>query len=134
MLILKYNQLLLDNKRQILQENLRDVKVMKRKHLIDRLVLDEKRIEGIRHSINEIVKFKSPLNRVLEDWRRPNGMRIKKVTTKIKKRGKILEKIVGELSYLLLEVYPFVNKYDWGILKPQIHRSAGGTVDKKDGF
>ena len=89
--LLKYNQLLLDNKRQILQENLRDVKVMKRKHLIDRLVLDEKRIEGMRYSINEIIKFKNPLNRVLDDWRRPNGLRIRKITTPIGIIGIIYE-------------------------------------------
>ena len=73
-----YNQLLLKNKKQILKENLKDVKSSSRKHLLDRLVLDEKRIEGIRNSINEIVKFKNPLNKTLEDWRRPNGLRIKK--------------------------------------------------------
>jgi glutamate-5-semialdehyde dehydrogenase len=89
--LLKYNQLLLDNKRQILQENLRDVKVMKRKHLIDRLVLDEKRIEGMRYSINEIIKFKNPLNRVLDDWRRPSGLRIRKITTPIGIIGIIYE-------------------------------------------
>ena len=43
-LLIKYNQLLSENKKQILQENLKDVKAVKRKHLIDRLILDEKRI------------------------------------------------------------------------------------------
>ena len=89
--LLKYNQLLLENKKKILQENLKDVRIMKRKHLIDRLVLDEKRIESIRHSINEIVKFKNPLNRVIEDWKRPNGLRISKVTTPIGVIGIIYE-------------------------------------------
>jgi glutamate-5-semialdehyde dehydrogenase len=89
--LLKYNQLLSENKKQILQENLKDVRAVKRKHLIDRLILDEKRIEGIRHSINEIVKFKNPLNRVLEDWKRPSGLRIRKVTTPIGVIGIIYE-------------------------------------------
>jgi glutamate-5-semialdehyde dehydrogenase len=88
---LKYNQLLSENKKQILQENLKDVRAVKRKHLIDRLILDEKRIEGIRYSINEIMKFRNPLNRVLEDWKRPNGMRIRKVTTPIGVIGIIYE-------------------------------------------
>ena len=89
--LLKYNQLLSENKKQILQENLKDVKAVKRKHLIDRLILDEKRIEGIRYSINEIMKFRNPLNKVLEDWKRPNGMRIRKVTTPIGVIGIIYE-------------------------------------------
>ena len=71
--LLNYNQLLLRNKKQILQENVKDVKNVKRSHLIDRLVLDDKRIDGIRNSVNEILKFKNPLNKVLEEWKRPNG-------------------------------------------------------------
>ena len=104
--LLKYNQLLLENKKQILQENLKDVRSVKRKHLIDRLILDEKRIEGIRHSINEIVKFKNPLNRVLQDWRRPNGMRIRKVTTPIGIIGIIYESrpnVTSDVSALSLK-------------------------------
>ena len=34
---------------------------------MDRLILNEKRIEGIRNSINEIAKFKNPIGRVLEN-------------------------------------------------------------------
>ena len=51
---------------------------VKRKNLIDRLILNEKRIESIRSSINEIKKFKSPVGKTLASWRRPNGLRIKK--------------------------------------------------------
>jgi glutamate-5-semialdehyde dehydrogenase len=52
-----YNRSLLRNKKKIITENLKDVKSVKRKHLVDRLILDEKRIEGIRNSINQIAKF-----------------------------------------------------------------------------
>ena len=68
-----YNQLILKNTNKIIRENLRDVKSVKRKHLVDRLILNKKRIEGIRHSINEITKFKDPVGKVLEIWRRPNN-------------------------------------------------------------
>ena len=77
--LLSYNRLLLENKKQILQENIKDVKNVKKKHLVDRLVLDDERIEGIRSSVNEIFKFKSPLNKVLETWKRPTGLKIKKL-------------------------------------------------------
>ena len=73
-----YNKSLLDNKRKIIKENHRDVKNIKRKHLVDRLMLNEKRIEEIRHSINEIAKFKNPIGQVLEKWQRPNKLKIKK--------------------------------------------------------
>ena len=67
--LFNYNQLLLKNKKQILQENTKDIKNVKRKHLVDRLVLNDERIEDIRSSINEILKFKSPLNKVLDEWK-----------------------------------------------------------------
>ena len=73
-----YNQSLQKNSNKIIRENLKDVKNVKRKHLVDRLILNKKRIEGIRHSINEIAKFKDPVGRVLETWRRPNNLTIKK--------------------------------------------------------
>ena len=87
-----YNQSLLKNTNKIIKENLRDVKNVKRKHLVDRLILNKRRIEGIRHSINEISKFKDPVGRVLETWRRPNKLTIKKVTTPIGVIGVILRK------------------------------------------
>jgi len=86
-----YSQLLLKNKNLILRENAKDVKFSKRKNLIDRLILDEKRIEGIRTSINEIIKYKSPLNKILENWKRSNGLKIKKVSTPIGIIGIIYE-------------------------------------------
>ena len=86
-----YNQSLLKNTNKIIRENLKDVKNVKRKHLVDRLILNRKRIDGIRHSINEIAKFKNPIGRVLESWRRPNNLIIKKVTTPIGVIGVIYE-------------------------------------------
>ncbi len=86
-----YNQSLLKNTNNIIRENLKDIKNVKRKHLVDRLILNKKRIEGIRHSINEIAKFKDPIGRVLETWRRPNNLTIKKVTTPIGVIGVIYE-------------------------------------------
>ena len=86
-----YNQSLLKNTNKIIRENLKDVKNVKRKHLVDRLILNKKRIEGIRHSINEIAKFQNPVGRILETWRRPNNLTIKKVTTPIGVIGVIYE-------------------------------------------
>ncbi len=86
-----YNQSLLKNTSKIIRENLKDVKNVKRKHLVDRLILNKKRIEGIRQSINEIAKFKDPVGRVLEKWRRPNNLTIKRVSTPIGVIGVIYE-------------------------------------------
>ena len=86
-----YNKLLLKYKNNIIKENLKDVKNAKRKNLVDRLILNKKRIEGIRNSINEIEKFKNPIGRVLDQWSRPNNLRIKKVSTPIGVVGVIYE-------------------------------------------
>ena len=72
-----YNKALLKNKNQILKENLKDVKNIKRKHLIDRLTLNSKRIDSIRNSINEIIKFENPVGKTILAWKRPNGLKIK---------------------------------------------------------
>ncbi|MDA7715098.1 glutamate-5-semialdehyde dehydrogenase [Pelagibacteraceae bacterium] len=86
-----YNKSLLKNKKKIINENLKDVKNIKRKHLVDRLILNEKRIEGIRYSISEITKFRDPIGRVLDQWQRPNKLKIKKVSTPIGIIGVIYE-------------------------------------------
>ena len=86
-----YNTEILRNKKRIINENQKDVKNAKRKQLIDRLILNEKRIEGIRFSINQISKFKSPVGKVLESWERPNGLKIKKISTSIGVIGIIYE-------------------------------------------
>ena len=86
-----YNKLLLSNKKQIIRENNKDVKMAKRRNLIDRLILNEKRIESMRHSINEIIRFKDPIGRKLSEWKRPNGLKIKKITTPIGVIGVIYE-------------------------------------------
>ena len=86
-----YNKSLKINKRKIIKENDKDVKNIKRKNLIDRLILNENRIEGIRDSINEISKHKNPIGRVLENWNRPNKLNIKKISTPIGVIGVIYE-------------------------------------------
>jgi glutamate-5-semialdehyde dehydrogenase len=86
-----YNYSLLRNKKKIIKENFKDVKNVRRKHLVDRLILNDKRIEGIRYSINQISKFKDPIGRVLEQWQRPNKLKIKKISTPIGVIGVIYE-------------------------------------------
>ncbi len=86
-----YNKKILKNKKHILRENQKDVKNIKRKKLVDRLILNEKRIDSIRGSINDIIKFSNPIGKVLAEWKRPNKLKIKKVTTPIGVIGVIYE-------------------------------------------
>ncbi len=86
-----FNKSIKSNKKQILKENSKDIKSAKKKQLIDRLILNDQRIDGIRNSINEIIKFKNPIGKVLEEWKRPNKLNIKKISTPIGVIGIIYE-------------------------------------------
>ncbi len=86
-----YIKLLAQNKKKIIRENAKDIKVCKREELIDRLTIDEKKIESIRSSINQIIKFGDPLGKTVQKWKRPNNLIIKKVTVPIGVIGIIYE-------------------------------------------
>ena len=91
----KFLQLIEKNKRIILKENSKDIKfAIKKKlpeNLINRLLLDQKKLGEIKFSINKIIKLSDPINRVLDKWKRPNGLIIKRVSTPIGVIGVIYE-------------------------------------------
>ena len=90
-----YSRELFKNKKKIIRENIKDVRICKREDLIDRLMLNEKKIENIRNSINQITKFKDPLGKIIKKWKRPNKLIIKKVTIPIGVIGVIYESRPG---------------------------------------
>ena len=59
--------------------------------LIDRLTLNEDRIDNMIRSLNEIINLKDPVGIVLSEWDRPNGLHIKKITVPIGVLGIIYE-------------------------------------------
>ncbi len=60
-------------------------------NLIERLVLDSKKIKSIKKSVKDIIKLEDPINKVLERWKRPNGLLIRKISTPIGIIGVIYE-------------------------------------------
>ena len=90
-----YYRLIEKNKKLILNENKKDIKnALKKKikdNLIKRLILDDKKISDIINSIKKIIKLKDPTNIVLEKWKRPNGLNIKRVSIPIGVIGVIYE-------------------------------------------
>jgi len=86
-----YIKFISKNKKRIIQENKKDVKKLKRKNMLDRLILNEKKIDGIINSINEIKKFPNPVGKILESWTGKNKLNIKRVTTPIGVIGIIYE-------------------------------------------
>jgi|TARA_B100002052_G_scaffold288663_1_gene305103 glutamate-5-semialdehyde dehydrogenase len=86
-----YSKNIFKNKKLIIKANLQDIKNAKKKNLIDRLVLDENRINDLRRSIISIANYKNPIGKVLEKWKRPNKLNIKKISTPIGVIGVIYE-------------------------------------------
>ena len=94
--VLSNYALLLDReKKSILRENKKDVKFAEnkglKKNLINRLLVDETKLRGIKDSIKKISKLKDPVNVTLEKWSRPNGLNIKRVSIPIGVIGVIYE-------------------------------------------
>ena len=88
--------LLLDKEKKfILRENKKDIKFAVNKglkeNLINRLLVDEMKLKGIRDSVKKISKLKDPVNITLEKWSRPSGLNIKKVSIPIGVIGVIYE-------------------------------------------
>ncbi len=86
-----YIKFILLNKKNIIKENKKDIKNLKRKNILDRLILDEKKIDGIIKSINEIKQFPNPVGKILESWKGKNKLNIKRITTPIGVIGIIYE-------------------------------------------
>jgi len=57
----------------------------------DRLALTPARVEAMARSLDEIADLADPLARVLADWTRPNGLRIRRVASPIGVIGMIYE-------------------------------------------
>ena len=59
--------------------------------LIDRLTLNEDRINGMVNCLDEIINLKDPTGIVLSEWDRPNGLHIQKVSVPLGVIGIIYE-------------------------------------------
>ena len=71
----------------ILEANSRDVEKARaegtKESLVDRLLLNEKRIDGIIEGINIVIRQEDPIGKVQTGWTHPNGLQIEKVTVPI---------------------------------------------------
>lgn len=82
-------------KAAILDANAKDMAAAKAKDLtpalLDRLALDEKRIEAMAKGIDEIRGLKDPIGAVITGWERPNGLQIQRVRVPLGVIGIIYE-------------------------------------------
>ena len=93
--LVQFSSLIKKYKTKILEANDEDVKLSlnnnANKASIDRLRLDNDRINSLQSVMLNVAKQKSPVDQILETIIRPNGLKISKVTTPIGVIGVIFE-------------------------------------------
>jgi len=87
MALLAIASAILKNSKYIISENAKDVRLARKKGLskalIDRLTLTDKRVKEMAGSLKSVAKLEDPVAKVIEKWKRPNGLIIKKVRVPI---------------------------------------------------
>lgn len=83
------------HKADILTANAQDMEAGKAKGLspalLDRLLLDDKRIAGMARGLRDIAAFPDPVGKMLAEWERPNGLKIARVSVPLGVIGIIYE-------------------------------------------
>jgi glutamate-5-semialdehyde dehydrogenase len=59
--------------------------------LLDRLLLDSKRVEGMAKGVEDIMHLADPIGTVIAEWTRPNGMHIQRIRVPLGVIGIIFE-------------------------------------------
>ncbi|MDJ0928689.1 MAG: glutamate-5-semialdehyde dehydrogenase [Gammaproteobacteria bacterium] len=84
-----------DRQTEILAANARDMEAARKKGLtgamLDRLLLDESRVEAMAAGLGEIEALPDPIGHVMAEWTRPNGLRIERVRVPLGVIGIIYE-------------------------------------------
>ena len=88
-------QAMRENMPDILEANGRDMEVGRQRRLtaalLDRLALNEERVEATARGVESIADFADPVGGVMGEWERPNGLRIQRVRVPLGVIGIIYE-------------------------------------------
>lgn len=80
--LLKMAEILLKSSKEILEANKKDlenaIEKGTPKAMLDRLALDESRIQGMADGLKDVVSLPDPIGEVTRMWKRPNGLQIGK--------------------------------------------------------
>lgn len=80
---------------EIISENAKDLEFGRNKGLsdamMDRLMLDEARIQGIVDGLRAVAEQRDPVGEVMEEWEQPTGLKIQRVRTPLGVIGVIYE-------------------------------------------
>ena len=91
----RYASLIGKEKNSILSANAKDINFALKKNfkdnLIDRLTLNQKKLNDMKNAVKRIIKLRDPVDKTLEKWNRPNGLKINRVSIPIGVIGIIYE-------------------------------------------
>ena len=80
---------------EIIKANRQDIKAAEKsalqRHLIDRLLLDEKRIDDMAGGLEEVSRLEDPVGETVSQWVRPNGLKVERVRIPLGVIGVIYE-------------------------------------------
>jgi len=83
------------HREDILEANTADLEAARTKRLtsalLDRLMLDDRRVEAMARGIEEVIALADPIGSVAAEWSRPNGLRIERVRVPLGVIGIIYE-------------------------------------------
>ena len=83
------------SKEELIKINKRDIKNASNANLtlalIDRLTLNNERIDNMISGLNEIIKLDDPIGTIISEWVRPNGLLIQKISVPLGVIGMIYE-------------------------------------------
>ncbi|MBR2100411.1 MAG: glutamate-5-semialdehyde dehydrogenase [Eubacterium sp.] len=86
---------LVENKNRIIKANKKDLENGRENGLnaglLDRLMLDESRIEGIADGVNQVASLPEPCGKTVYEYEKENGLKIKKITVPLGVIGIIYE-------------------------------------------
>jgi glutamate-5-semialdehyde dehydrogenase len=78
--LLRTAELLLERKSQIIEENKKDLELAEKKGyskaLLDRLALDDKRINQMVQVLKDVAALPDPVGEIINMWTRPNGLKV----------------------------------------------------------
>jgi glutamate-5-semialdehyde dehydrogenase len=93
--LIKMAEALKDRAGDIISENKKDIEYAEKKGLskalIDRLTLNEKRIDEMAHGLVEVAQLPDPVGEITRMWQRPNGMTVGRMRVPIGAIGIIYE-------------------------------------------
>ncbi len=93
--LLKMAETLREKTKELISENKKDIKYAEKKGLsralIDRLTLNEKRIEEMAQGLIEVAALPDPVGEITKMWQRPNGMTVGRMRVPIGVIGIIYE-------------------------------------------